>query len=177
MTPPRRISSVDQLYRDNVDVMYRFAYRLCGEAEAADLVQETFLNAYRLRPRFPRGLAGLDLALCHCSHACQRMRRKRKGNRNESYPLTEFIPTSEGEFSHRSPCSDPRGSAGKWELRQILDRAIVAAAQYRMVLVLRDMEGWRQRGRQHSRTERACAIKSCTPRPFVCPGRNSAETA
>ena len=43
----------DQLYRDNVDVMYRFAYRLCGEAEAAkDLVQETFLNAYQALGRW-----------------------------------------------------------------------------------------------------------------------------
>ena len=38
----RTAASFDMLYRDHVDQMYRFATRLCGEAEAAkDLVQET----------------------------------------------------------------------------------------------------------------------------------------
>ena len=38
----------DKLYRDHVDLVYRYAYRLCGDMESAnDLVQETFLNAFR----------------------------------------------------------------------------------------------------------------------------------
>jgi RNA polymerase sigma factor (sigma-70 family) len=46
--PPQFAEAFDKLYRDHIDVVYRYAYRLCGEAETAkDLVQETFLNAYR----------------------------------------------------------------------------------------------------------------------------------
>ena len=74
-TPASR--TFDQLYRDHVDIIYRFAYRLCGETEAAkDLVQETFLNAYRAYDRF-RGDARVSTWLyAIASHACLRMRRK-----------------------------------------------------------------------------------------------------
>ncbi|HBH78471.1 MAG TPA: RNA polymerase subunit sigma, partial [Nitrospira sp.] len=69
----------DTMYRDHVDLMYRFAHRLCGETEAAkDLVQETFLNAYRGLDRF-RGDAQISTWLYTiASRACLRMRRKRK---------------------------------------------------------------------------------------------------
>ncbi|MBA3753667.1 MAG: RNA polymerase sigma factor, partial [Nitrospira sp.] len=82
--------SFDQLYRDHVDIMYRFAYRLCGEAETAkDLVQETFLNAYRAYGRF-RGDAQVSTWLyAIASHACLRMRRKRKGEPDRELSLEE----------------------------------------------------------------------------------------
>ena len=38
----------DPLYRNHVDLLSRFALRMCGRTEdAKDVVQETFLNAYR----------------------------------------------------------------------------------------------------------------------------------
>jgi RNA polymerase sigma-70 factor (ECF subfamily) len=137
--------SFDQLYRDHVDVMYRFAYRLCGEAEAAkDLVQETFLNAYRGYDRF-RGDAQVSTWLyAIASHACQRMRRKRKGEPERELSLEEFVPTSEGEFALQIPMEglSPQEALENKELRHILDRAIAKLPRkYRMVLVLRDMEG------------------------------------
>lgn len=135
----------DQLYRDHVNVMYRFAYRLCGEAEAAkDLVQETFLNAYRAYDRF-RGDAQVSTWLyAIASHACLRMRRKRKGEPERELSLEEFVPTSEGEFTLQIPMEglSPQEALENKELRQILDRAIAKLPRkYRMVLVLRDMEG------------------------------------
>jgi len=86
--------SFDQVYRDNVDLIYRFAHRLCGETEAAkDLVQETFLNAYRGFQDF-RGDAQISTWLyAIASHACMRMRRKRKGEPERELSLEEFIPT------------------------------------------------------------------------------------
>lgn len=135
----------DQLYRDHVDVIYRFAYRLCGETEAAkDLVQETFLNAYRAYDRF-RGDARISTWLyAIASHACLRMRRKRKGQPDRELSLEEFVPTSEGEFSLQIPMEglSPEKALENKELRQILDHAIAKLPRkYRMVLVLRDMEG------------------------------------
>lgn len=142
---PSTPAPFDQLYRDHVDVMYRFAYRLCGEAEAAkDLVQETFLNAYRAYDRF-RGDAQVSTWLyAIASHACQRMRRKRKGEPERELSLEEFVPTSEGEFALQIPMEglSPQEALENKELRQILDRAIAKLPRkYRMVLVLRDMEG------------------------------------
>jgi len=125
--------------------MYRFAYRLCGEAESAkDLVQETFLSAYRAYDRF-RGDAQISTWLyAIASHACQRMRRKRKGEPERELSLTEFVPTSGGEFSLQVPMEglSPQEALENKQLRQILDRAIAKLPRkYRMVLVLRDMEG------------------------------------
>lgn len=135
----------DRLYRDHVDLMYRFATRLCGETEAAkDLVQETFLNAYRGFNKF-RGDARISTWLYTiASRACIRMRRKRKGAPERELSLDEFIPTSDGEFRLQIPMEGqtPEEALQNKELRQALDAAINRLPKkYKMVLVLRDMEG------------------------------------
>jgi len=126
-------------------MMYRFANRLCGETEAAkDLVQETFLNAYRGFKNF-RGDAQISTWLYTiASRACLRMRRRRKGAPERELSLDEFIPTSEGEFRLQIPVDglSPEEALLNKELRQALDDAInQLPKKYRMVLVLRDMEG------------------------------------
>ena len=149
-TPPQRPAvqepdKFDRLYRDHVDLIYRYAYRLCGEAESAkDLVQETFLNAYQGLKDF-RGEAQVSTWLYTiASRACIRMRRKRKGQPEHELSIEEFVPTSEGEFRLQIPMDglSPEEALQNKELRQALDQAIEKLPQkYRMALVLRDMEG------------------------------------
>ncbi len=143
--PPHTPENFDRLYRDHVDLLYRFANRLCGETEAAkDLVQETFLNAYRGLNKF-RGEAQISTWLYTiAARACIRMRRKRKGEPERELSLDEFIPTSEGEFRLQVPMEGqtPEEALQNKELRQALDAAInKLPKKYKMVLVLRDMEG------------------------------------
>jgi RNA polymerase sigma-70 factor, ECF subfamily len=138
-------SQFDTIYRDHVDLIYRYANRLCGEVEAAkDLVQETFLNAYRGFKDF-RGDAQVSTWLYTiASRACLRMRRKKKGEPERELSLDEFVPTSEGEFRLQIPVDGltPEEAFQNKELRQVLDQAInKLPKKYRMVLVLRDMEG------------------------------------
>jgi RNA polymerase sigma-70 factor (ECF subfamily) len=138
-------SQFDRIYRDHVDLIYRYANRLCGETEAAkDLVQETFLNAYRGFKDF-RGDARISTWLYTiASRACLRMRRKKKGEPERELSLEEFVPTSEGEFRLQIPVDglSPEEAFQNKELRQALDQAIEKLPKkYRMVLVLRDMEG------------------------------------
>jgi len=135
----------DTLYRDHVDLIYRYAHRLCGEVESAkDLVQETFLNAYRGLKDF-RGEAQVSTWLYTiASRACMRMRRKRKGEPERELSLDEFVPTSEGEFRLQIPVEglSPEEALQNKELREVLDQAInKLPKKYRMTLVLRDMEG------------------------------------
>jgi RNA polymerase sigma-70 factor (ECF subfamily) len=135
----------DSLYRDHVDLVYRFAHRLCGEPEAAkDLVQETFLNAYRGFNKF-RGDAQVSTWLYTiASRACLRMRRRRKGAPERELSLEEFIPTSEGEFRLQIPIDglSPEEALQNKQLRDALDTAInQLPKKYKMVLILRDMEG------------------------------------
>ncbi len=141
----RKPGGFERLYRDHVDLLYRYAHRLCGEAEAAkDLVQETFLNAYRGFDSF-RGDAQVSTWLYTiASRACMRMRRKRKGQPERELSLEEFIPTSEGEFHLQIPVDGltPEQALQNKELREALDQAIQKLPNtYRMTLVLRDMEG------------------------------------
>jgi RNA polymerase sigma-70 factor (ECF subfamily) len=143
--PPQERDGFDKLYRDHVDLVYRYAHRLCGEAEAAkDLVQETFLNAYRAFDRF-RGEAQVSTWLYTiASRACMRMRRKRKGEPERELSLEEFVPTSEGEFRLQIPMEGltPEEALQNKELREALDQAIrKLPKKYRVTLVLRDMEG------------------------------------
>jgi RNA polymerase sigma-70 factor (ECF subfamily) len=143
--PPPEPQEFDKLYRDHVDLIFRYAHRLCGEPESAkDLVQETFLNAYRGLKDF-RGDAQVSTWLYTiASRACMRMRRKRKGEPERELSLDEFIPTSEGEFHLQIPMDGltPEEALQNKELREALDQAIgKLPKKYRMTLVLRDMEG------------------------------------
>src|SRR5690242_18772353 len=143
--PPQSPEVFDKLYREHVDLVYRYAHRLCGEPEAAkDLVQETFLNAYRGFDKF-RGDAQISTWLYTiASRACLRMRRRQKGAPERELSLEEFIPASDGEFRLQIPIGglSPEAALQNKQLREALDAAINRLPKkYKMVLVLRDMEG------------------------------------
>ena len=167
------VAAFDRLYRDHVDRMYRFARRLCGSPEdAKDLVQETFLSAYRSLKDF-RGEASVSTWLYTiAAHACQRMRRKRKGEPERELSLDALIPTSEGDMPLQVP-GDDLSPQERLEYKQ-LRRSLFAAVhqlpkKYRMVLVLRDMEGLsaREVGAVMGLTERAVKSRLHRARLFV----------
>lgn len=135
----------DRLYRAHVDRIYRFAQRLCRRVEdAQDLVQDTFLNAYRGIGQF-RGDAQVATWLYRiATRASLRLRRKRKGEPDRELSLDEFIPTSDGEFTLQIPTGGltPEEALQNKELRRAVHQAIQKLPnKYRLVLVLRDMEG------------------------------------
>jgi RNA polymerase sigma-70 factor (ECF subfamily) len=118
---------------------------MCGAGEdAKDLVQETFLNAYRGLKGF-RGDAQISTWLYAIAvHACMRLRRKRQGAPQRELSLEEFIPTSEGELQLQIETGglSPEDSLANKELNRALKKAIQALPRkYQLVLVLRDMEG------------------------------------
>lgn len=169
----RAVAAFDRLYREHVDRMYRFAQRLCGSPDdAKDLVQETFLSAYRGLKDF-RGDSSVSTWLYTiAAHACQRMRRKRKGEPEHELSLDALIPTSDGDMPLQVPGDDlsPEERLEHKELR----RSLLAAVQklpkkYRMVLVLRDMEGLsaRETGAVMGLTERAVKSRLHRARLFV----------
>lgn len=140
----RDTAAFDRLYRDHVDRIFRFAQRLCGQADdAKDLVQDTFLNAYRGLKHFRGDAQPSTWLYTIASRACIRMRRKRKGEPERQLSLDEFIPTSEGEFRLQIPAEGltPEEALANKELRGALQQAIRKLPEkYRLVLVLRDME-------------------------------------
>ena len=144
-TPARQEpDEFDKLYRDHVDLIYRYAYRLCGETESAkDLVQETFLNAYRGLKIFgarPRSRPGCTPSPHGPVYGCG---ASAKGNRSTSCRSKNSCPLPRENFTSRSRWtgSARRGTAeqGAAESPRPGDRQ--TAPKYRMALVLRDMEG------------------------------------
>lgn len=169
----RSVAAFDRLYRDHVDRMYRFAQRLCGSPEdAKDLVQETFLSAYRSLKDF-RGESSVSTWLYTiAAHACQRMRRKRKGEPERELSLDALIPTSDGDMPLQVPGDElsPQERLEYKELRRSLFAAVhQLPKKYRMVLVLRDMEGLsaREVGAVMGLTERAVKSRLHRARLFV----------
>ncbi len=167
------VAAFDRLYRDHVDRMYRFAQRLCGSPEdAKDLVQETFLSAYRNLKSF-RGESSVSTWLYTiAAHACQRMRRKRKGEPDYKLSLDALIPTSDGDMPMQVPGGDlsPEERLQFKELRRSLHSAVhKLPKKYRMVLVLRDMEGLsaKEVGAVMGLTERAVKSRLHRARLFV----------
>lgn len=173
LRPPQSTEAFDKLYREHVDLVYRYAHRLCGEPESAkDLVQETFLNAYRGLKDF-RGDSRISTWLYTiASRACLRMRRKRKGAPERELSLEEFVPTSEGEFRLQIAVDGltPEQALENKELREALEQAInKLPKKYRMALVLRDMEGLSagETGAIMGLTERAVKSRLHRARLFV----------
>lgn len=173
LRPPQSPEAFDKLYREHVDLVYRYAHRLCGEPESAkDLVQETFLNAYRGLKDF-RGDSRISTWLYTiASRACLRMRRKRKGAPERELSLEEFVPTSEGEFRLQIAVDGltPEQALENKELREALEQAInKLPKKYRMALVLRDMEGLSagEAGAIMGLTERAVKSRLHRARLFV----------
>ena len=135
----------DRIYREHADRLFAFSRKICAHVEdAKDVVQETFLNAYRGLSDF-RGEAKMSTWLyAIAARACIRKRRKRRDAPDRELSLEEFLPTEEGEF-RLQPIAEglnPEQALQNKELKDALDGAIQALPRhYRLVLVLRDMEG------------------------------------
>ena len=72
------------------------------------------------------------------------MRRKRRGQPQRELSLDEFVPTTEGELRLQIPIQGltPEEALEKKQLRRAVNNAIQQLPKkYRLVLVLRDMEG------------------------------------
>lgn len=122
--------------------VYRLALRLVNdEAEAEDVVQETFLNAFRAIDSF-QWRAGLNTWLYRIAYNAAMMRLRRRQPLNVSVDL----PTDDGE-SPATPrelfdwCCLPERDLESAEARAELEQAIRALPEkLRAVFVLRELE-------------------------------------
>lgn len=120
------------------DGVFRLARALSAtEQEAEDVLQETFLAAYRHAETFRGEAAVRTWLLTIARNAAARQRRRRAGEPQEHEPLDEL-----GEAAGWGAEDDPEQRASDAERRQALDRALAALAPSdRAIIVLRDLEG------------------------------------
>ncbi|MDH3271274.1 MAG: sigma-70 family RNA polymerase sigma factor [Gemmatimonadota bacterium] len=129
----------------HLDAVYRFALRLTGGPDQAeDLVQETFLRAFKSWDQYTRGTAAKSWLFTICRNVF--LRGRERGQRHD-----EIVEENVGRGAAAAPInpvwvsvlgSDPEGQF----FDSIVDAKIVEAIEslpeeYRTAVVLSDMEG------------------------------------
>lgn len=143
---PRRQESFREEALPEMDAVYRFALRLAGNPPAAeDLVQETFLRAWRSWEQYTPGTNCKSWLFTICRNVF--LRQQERGKRHDEI-LSEQAPEDPERLSRENPVfaatkdSDPEGDF----FREVVDDDVLAAIDelpedYRMAVVLSDLEG------------------------------------
>lgn len=140
------LAGFDEEALPHLDAVYRFALRLSGAPDQAeDLVQETFLRAYRSWDQYTRGTAAKSWLFTICRNVFLRSQERTK--RHDEI-VEENVDRSGSTANPVNPVwvaaigADPEGDF----FDSIVDGKIVDAIEalpeeYRMAVVLSDVEG------------------------------------
>jgi RNA polymerase sigma-70 factor, ECF subfamily len=139
--------------------LYHFGMKMCAESrDAEDVVQETFLNAFRYLKDFRYETKFKNWLYRIATSNCIKKRRKSKFAPDRELSLDEFLPQDEAAVDLQVPAwaTLPLDQVLNEELGRTLKQAIVQVPEkYRVVLVLRDIEGFS--------TEESAQILNLTP--------------
>jgi len=138
-------AAFDELMSRYEGRIFGFLQRMCGNGERAkDMVQETFLNAYRYLSGF-RGDASFKTWLYRiASTSCLKSKRRRKAEPAQHLSLDDLIPSEDEvkELTASGWYNAPDDQLLTQELSEHIDRSLMKLAEpYRIVFVLRDVEG------------------------------------
>lgn len=126
--------------------IYNFGMRMCGESrDAEDLVQETFLNIFRYLNGFRYETRFKNWMYRVATTTCLKAKRKPKHAPERELSLEEFMPGEGEALPDESPgwAQRPLDQLLNEELAAHIKKAIVdLPKKYRMVVVLRDQEGF-----------------------------------
>jgi len=140
---PDRFQEIVQRYEGR---LYNFGLKLCGHVQdAEDLVQETFLNAFRYMGGFRFETKFKNWLYRVAASVCMKKRRRSKFAPEKEISLEEFLP-KEGEPPPEAVpewAAQPLEQLLTGELSQVIRDAIVDLPEnHRLVVVLRDLEGF-----------------------------------
>ena len=131
----------------HMDAVFRFALRLAGTRDRAeDLVQETFLRAFRSWDKYTPGTQCKSWLFTICRNVF--LRQRERGQRHDEI-VAENVDRSSGPFEVVNPVwvasveADPEGDF----FSSIVDEEVLRAIQelpeeYRTAVVLSDLEGF-----------------------------------
>ena len=126
--------------------LYNFGLRMCGDVrDAEDLVQETFLNVFRYLKDFRFETKFKNWLYRIATSACIKKRRKSKYAPEKELPLDDFISKSDTPVTNEIPewAQIPLEQLLNEELsRRLKDAILTLPEKYRLVVVLRDLEGF-----------------------------------
>jgi len=126
--------------------LYNFSLRMCRDHhDAEDMVQETFLNVFKYLNDFRYESKFKNWLYKVAASTCIKKRRKSKFAPEKELSLDEFRPSDEAELPDRVPewALMPLDQLLNEELAGAINRGILSIPKkYRMVIVLRDIEGF-----------------------------------
>ncbi len=126
--------------------LYNFSLRMCRDAaDAEDTIQETFLNVFRYLKDFRYETKFKNWLYRVAASTCIKKRRKSKFAPERELSLDEFYPQDEAEGPNQVPnwALMPLDKLLNDELLDKINQAIFSLPEkYRLVIVLRDIEGF-----------------------------------
>jgi RNA polymerase sigma-70 factor (ECF subfamily) len=137
--------AIEQLLDQHGGRIYNLGLRLCASPETAeDLVQETFLSAYRHWHQFEGRANPSTWLYTIAARACQRLDRRRAGEPRHIASLSELLPDGEdGVLDLPDPDSEsPLDALLRQEAQATVARAIAELPpDFRIPLVLQEVGG------------------------------------
>jgi len=126
--------------------LYNFSLRMCRDhSDAEDMVQETFLNVFKYLKDFRYETKFKNWLYKVAASTCIKKRRRSKFAPEKELSLDEFRPGDEADAGDTVPqwALMPLDKLLNEELSSAIHRAIISIPKkYRMVILLRDIEGF-----------------------------------
>lgn len=126
--------------------LYNFGLRMCGDVcDAEDLVQDTFLNVFRYIKTFRYETKFKNWLYRIATSTCIKKRRKSKFAPDHELSLDEFLPNDDVQIAKETPewARMPLEQVLNEELASVIKEGIISLPEkYRLVVVLRDLEGF-----------------------------------
>ena len=126
--------------------LYNFGLRMCDNpSDAEDMVQDTFLNVFKYLEGFRYETKFRNWLYRVATSACLKKKRRSKYAPDRELSLDEFLPADESAVSMDLPrwASQPLDQVLGGELAGVIRQAMLDLPEkYRLVVVLRDVEGF-----------------------------------
>lgn len=126
--------------------LYNFSLRMCRDpSDAEDMIQDTFLNVFRYLKNFRYETKFKNWLYKVAASTCFKKRRKSKFAPDKELSLEEFLPNDEAEKPDHVPewALMPLDKLLNQELAGVINKTIITLPKkYRMVILLRDIEGF-----------------------------------
>jgi len=126
--------------------LYNFSLRMCrNPSDAEDMIQDTFLNVFKYLNNFRHETKFKNWLYKVAASTCIKKRRKSKFAPDKELSLDEFLPNGNAEKPDHVPqwAMLPLDNLLNEELSSVINQSILGLPEkYRVVIVLRDIEGF-----------------------------------
>lgn len=143
-----KIELFEELLSNYETKIYNFGLRMCKDrSDAEDLVQETFINIFKYLKNFRMESKFKNWAYKIATTQCMKIKKRNK-TPDYNISLEDVLPDTEKEMAGKIPkwANQPVAALMNKEISvQIKKELDKLPPSYRLVLVLRDMEGFSTR--------------------------------